>query len=122
MMTKRFKVADHVTWNSEVGHVSDTIIKVHTKEVDYNGHTHHAEPGYRSTACDRADLAKERFNRPPKTNCRMDGIGIFRFPAGEKNTRVAAGKVTNVVAPRLPPALIGGSADFDASSIPPFQD
>ena len=31
-----------VTWNSEAGHVSGTIIKVHTKNVDYKGHTHHA--------------------------------------------------------------------------------
>lgn len=42
MMTKRFKVGDHVTCNSEAGHVSGTIIKVHTKDVDYKGHTHHA--------------------------------------------------------------------------------
>jgi len=26
-MTKRFKVGDHVTWNSEAGHVSGKIIK-----------------------------------------------------------------------------------------------
>lgn len=42
MMGKRFKVGDHVTWNSEAGHVSGTIIKVHTKDFDYKGHTHHA--------------------------------------------------------------------------------
>ena len=41
-MTGRFKVGDDVTWNSEAGHVSGTIIKVHTKDVDYKGHTHHA--------------------------------------------------------------------------------
>ena len=41
-MSRRFKVGDHVTWNSEVGHVSGTIIKVHTKDFDYKGHTHHA--------------------------------------------------------------------------------
>ena len=41
-MGKRFKVGDHVTWNSEAGHVSGTIIKVHTKDFDYKGHTHHA--------------------------------------------------------------------------------
>jgi hypothetical protein len=29
-MRKRFKVGDHVTWNSEAGHVGGTIIKVHT--------------------------------------------------------------------------------------------
>jgi hypothetical protein len=42
MMTKRFKAGDQVTWNSETGHVSGTIIKVHTKDVDYKEHTHHA--------------------------------------------------------------------------------
>lgn len=41
-MMKRFEVGDHVTWNSEAGHVSDRIIKVHTQDVDYKGHTHHA--------------------------------------------------------------------------------
>lgn len=48
-MTKHFSVGDHVTWNSEAGQVSGTIIKVHTKEVDYKGYTHHAtreEPQY----------------------------------------------------------------------------
>lgn len=41
-MMKRFKVGDPVTWNSEAGHVSGTIIKVHTKDVNYKGYTHHA--------------------------------------------------------------------------------
>jgi Hypervirulence associated proteins TUDOR domain len=31
-MTHKFKVGDRVTWNSEAGHVSGTIIKVHTKK------------------------------------------------------------------------------------------
>ena len=43
-MTERFKVGDKVGWNSEAGHVSGTIIRVHTKDVDYKGHTHHASP------------------------------------------------------------------------------
>ena len=34
---KRFKVGDLVTWNSEAGRVSGTIIKVHTDDVDYKG-------------------------------------------------------------------------------------
>jgi hypothetical protein len=42
--TKRFKVGDHVCWNSEAGRVSGRIIKVHTRDVDYKGHTHHASP------------------------------------------------------------------------------
>ena len=48
-MTKRFEVGDHVAWNSEAGHVSGRIVKVHTRDVDYKGHTHHAsrdEPQY----------------------------------------------------------------------------
>ena len=48
-MAEKLKVGDHVTWNSEAGHVSGRIIKVHTKDFDYKGHTHHAsqeEPQY----------------------------------------------------------------------------
>jgi hypothetical protein len=41
-MTKGFKIGDHVTWNSEAGHVSGRISKVHTKNADYKGYTHHA--------------------------------------------------------------------------------
>jgi hypothetical protein len=41
-MKQRFQVGDHVTWNSEAGWVSGTIIKVHTKDLDYKGYTHHA--------------------------------------------------------------------------------
>ena len=48
-MAKTFKVGDHVRWNSEAGHVSGTIVKVHTKDCDHKGYTHHAdkdEPQY----------------------------------------------------------------------------
>jgi hypothetical protein len=48
-MTKAFKVGDHVTWNSEAGHVSGRIVKVHKKDVNYKGYIHHAskdEPQY----------------------------------------------------------------------------
>jgi len=41
-MAQTFKIGDHVTWNSEAGHVSGTIIKIHTQDFDYKGHTHHA--------------------------------------------------------------------------------
>jgi hypothetical protein len=44
MIVERFKVGDLVTWNSEAGHVSGKIIKVHKKDVDYKGYTHHASP------------------------------------------------------------------------------
>lgn len=43
-MTTLYKVGDHVTWNSEAGHVSGRIIWVHTSDFDYKGYTHHASP------------------------------------------------------------------------------
>ena len=43
-MTQRFKIGDHVRWNSEAGHVSGTIIAVHTSDFDYKGYVHHASP------------------------------------------------------------------------------
>jgi len=41
-MKHKFKVGDHVTWNSEAGRVSGTIVKIHTSDTDYKGYTHHA--------------------------------------------------------------------------------
>lgn len=41
-MATKFRVGDHVTWNSEAGHVSGRIIKVHTKNVAYKGYSHRA--------------------------------------------------------------------------------
>ena len=49
VMTEKFKAGDHVRWNSEAGFVSGTIRRVHTEDVDYKGHVHHAsvdEPQY----------------------------------------------------------------------------
>jgi hypothetical protein len=48
-MTRKFKVGDHVTWNSEAGHVKGKIVKVHVKDVNWKGYIHHAsedEPQY----------------------------------------------------------------------------
>ena len=41
-MTRAFKIGDHVSWNSEAGRVSGTIIAVHTKDFLYKGHVRHA--------------------------------------------------------------------------------
>lgn len=43
-MSTKFKVGDHVRWNSEAGYVSGTIIRVHTADFEYKGHTHRATP------------------------------------------------------------------------------
>jgi Hypervirulence associated proteins TUDOR domain len=41
-MGTKFKVGDHVTWNSEAGRVSGTIIRIHSKDTDYKGYRRHA--------------------------------------------------------------------------------
>ncbi|MEO6850939.1 MAG: DUF2945 domain-containing protein, partial [Mucilaginibacter sp.] len=46
-MTHQFKIGDHVIWNSEAGHVTGKIIKIHTSNFNYKGYIHHcteAEP------------------------------------------------------------------------------
>lgn len=48
-MTAKFKVGDHVGWNSEAGHVTGRIVKVHTRDTQYKGHVRHcsaADPQY----------------------------------------------------------------------------
>jgi len=39
-----FNVGDHVWWNSEAGHVSGTITRVHTRDVEYKGHMRRCSP------------------------------------------------------------------------------
>ena len=43
-MSPAFKVGDQVRWNSEAGRVSGVIIKIHTRDTDYKGRTHHCSP------------------------------------------------------------------------------
>lgn len=43
-MDRALEVGDHVTWNSEAGHVSGVIIAVRTADFDYKGHIHRASP------------------------------------------------------------------------------
>ena len=43
-MDNRFRIGDHVRWNSEAGLVSGTIIRIHTSDTDYKGYIHHASP------------------------------------------------------------------------------
>lgn len=41
-MTREFNVGDQVSWNSEAGRVSGTIVRVHTSDFKVKGYTHHA--------------------------------------------------------------------------------
>jgi Hypervirulence associated proteins TUDOR domain len=67
-MKKTFKVGDHVSWNSEAGWVSGTIVKVHSKDMNYKGYIHHAgtdDPQYeiKSDKTDHVALHKARALR-----------------------------------------------------------
>jgi hypothetical protein len=71
-MKHKFKIGDHVTWNSEAGHVSGTIIKIHTNNFVYKGYTHHAtvdDPQYeiKSDKTDHIAVHKNRaLSKIPK--------------------------------------------------------
>ncbi|MBV6522459.1 MAG: hypothetical protein MNPFHGCM_02607 [Gemmatimonadaceae bacterium] len=43
-MSRQFRIGDHVSWNSEAGRVSGTIVAIHTGDVNFKGYTHHASP------------------------------------------------------------------------------
>ena len=43
-MGQKFKMGDHVGWNSEAGQVSGHIIAVHHQDFPWKGYTHHANP------------------------------------------------------------------------------
>jgi hypothetical protein len=43
-VSSSFKIHDRVSWNSEAGRVSGTVIRVHTRDFDHKGYTHHANP------------------------------------------------------------------------------
>ncbi len=40
----RYRIGDHVSWNSEAGRVRGRIVRVHTRDFDYKGHARHATP------------------------------------------------------------------------------
>ena len=42
LMKNKFKTGDYVSWNSEAGRVSGTIVRVHMRNFDVKGYTHHA--------------------------------------------------------------------------------
>ena len=73
-----------MTWNSEAGHVSGKIIKVHTKDVDYKGYTHHAsedDPQYEIKSDKTDHIAMHKG--PALKNERLKGF-ISRSDADEQ--------------------------------------
>jgi DUF2945 family protein len=41
-VSSTFEIGDRVGWNSEAGPVTGKIIRVHRKDTDFKGYTHHA--------------------------------------------------------------------------------
>jgi len=67
-MASKYKVGDHVSWNSEAGRVRGRIVRVHSKDVNWNGYRHRAsadEPQYeiKSDKTDHVALHKGRALR-----------------------------------------------------------
>jgi hypothetical protein len=67
-MAKMFEIGDHVSWNSEAGRVTGTIVAIHTKNFHYKGYVHHAseeEPQYeiKSDKSDHIAAHKDRALR-----------------------------------------------------------
>lgn len=63
---KQFKVGDYVTWNTEAGYASGTIIKIHISDFDYKGYTHHAlknEPQYEIKVTKQTILLRTKVQR-----------------------------------------------------------
>lgn len=63
MKAPKFKTGDKVSWNSEAGRVSGTIIKVHTRDFDYKGYTHHAtetDPQYEIQSSKTSHIAAHK--------------------------------------------------------------
>ena len=70
-MKVKFKVGDHVTWNSEAGHVCGRITRVHTQNTDYKGYTHHAtadDPQYEIQSDKSDHIAMHKGAAPKKTS------------------------------------------------------
>ena len=67
-MAQKFKIGDHVSWNSEAGRVRGRITRVHSKNVTWKGYVHRAsadEPQYaiKSDRTDHVALHKGRALR-----------------------------------------------------------
>ena len=60
-MSHKYKVGDHVSWNSEAGRVSGHITRVHTADTEFMGRTRHASRMPRNT--------RSRATRPIMWRC-----------------------------------------------------
>jgi hypothetical protein len=72
----KFKIGDHVRWNSEAGHVSGRIIKIHTRDTEYKGHPRHCsedDPQYEIKSDKTEHIAMHKGAAIHKIVTRQDG-------------------------------------------------
>lgn len=55
-----FKIGDNISWNSEVGRVSGKMIKIHTRDFDYEGPAYAVTGLSRKSAKAPAAISKDR--------------------------------------------------------------
>ena len=70
-MRTRLKIGDRVSWNSEAGRVSGTIVKVHSKDFAFKGYTHHArkdDPQYEIKSDKTEHIAAHKGSALRKTH------------------------------------------------------
>lgn len=70
-MAEKFKIGDHVTWNSEAGYVSGRIIGIHMVNFMYKGYTHHAsenDPQYEIRSDKTSHIAVHKGSALKKTD------------------------------------------------------
>jgi hypothetical protein len=75
-MNKRFKIGDHVTWNSEAGRVGGTIRAIHTRDFGYKGHTRHAskdDPQYEIKSDKTDHIAAHKGGALTRTARKQEG-------------------------------------------------
>jgi hypothetical protein len=73
-LSQKFKIGEHVTWNSEASHVSDTIVKIHKRDFDYKGYTHHAskeDPQYEIKSDKTEHVAVHKASALSKKNRKL---------------------------------------------------
>ena len=59
----KYAIGDHVRWNSEAGHVTGRIVRVHLADFDYKGHRHRAsrdDPQYEIKSDETDHIAAHR--------------------------------------------------------------
>lgn len=68
-MMRRFKIGDHVSWNSEAGRVTGMLVRVITSEIEFKGYPTHAtedEPQYEIKSDKTDHIAMHKRSALPK--------------------------------------------------------